>query len=87
MSKILTFFAIGVVVVSLGLMGGLLNEKDKNFDCNDLGIIYLKPSEKEYMQYIKDDNLIVSIPEEDLITAKTEILNCYNIDLYLGYLK
>lgn len=82
----LVCFAFGIVLIgSIFVYEGL--NKENKLDCNNLGVVYLKPSEKQYMQTIKDDYLIVSIPEEDLITAKTEVLNCPNADLYLGYLK
>ena len=63
------------------------SNKEKDTDCKNFGVIYLKPSEKQYVNSISNNlDVIVSIPEENQISGRTEILKCDQLNL-INYLE
>ena len=85
--RLLVAFFGFVLVVGIFSFVGYDSEKEDNFSCDNLGLIYAKPSEINKLSEFKEYGAIIRIPELDIHSAKTEVLKCPNIDLYLGYLK
>ncbi len=79
--KIKYFLVMGMVVLLVGSMGLIFYNPSEKIDCNSFGAIYLKHSELSSASEIADNlNVIVVIPEEDQIIARTSILDCENFN-------
>lgn len=63
-------------------------EKKQTYDCDNLDVVYLKPSEKSLAGVVaRNIKGIAVIPEENYLVADTEILlQCDNID-FSDYIK
>ena len=76
MNKIYLSGIVGVVILTLLFSMIFLNLTNQT-DCNEFGVIYLKPSELSQASEISDNfNSIVSIPELDKIVGSAELLKC-----------
>ena len=73
--------ALTIAVILIGGYFVFMNEQQSKIDCNTFGVIYLKPSEREYASEFADRiNGIIVIPETNELIARTEILDCPNFD-------
>jgi len=78
--------ALTIAVIIIGGYFVFFNEQPSEIDCNTFGVIYLKPSEREYASGLANKvNGIVVIPETNELIARTEILDCPNFD-YSDYI-
>ncbi len=74
--KILSYSLLFILAFAIGYVGFSYYENQNNVDEASLGILYLKPSEKEMIPEIrKDYDGIIVIPETMEIYGKTEKLN------------
>ena len=75
----------GLLISSFFLIGIFYNPLEK-IDCDSYGAIYLKSSESNKSSEIADSlSVVVAVPEENKIIARTEILECPSFD-YNSYL-
>jgi len=77
-----------LVVIFLVLVGYyfLFYNKTQKIDCDNFGVVYLKPSELQYASALANKiNGIVVIPELNQIIGRTEILDCPFFD-YSNYI-
>jgi len=73
-------FLIGIgILISCVL---IFYQENKDICDKGFGIIFLKPNEKHLISEILEDNpnIIVVVPEENLIQGNSEILNCPNLN-------
>lgn len=84
--KIFFILSISILLVGTFSFATAIITTDK-FSCDNLGIIYIKPSEINSLQGFKDMGIIIKIPEYDRFIANSKVFQCENIDLYLGDLK
>jgi hypothetical protein len=87
MKKRILFCVLIGVFVFFSLSFIINTDKDKEFSCDNLGIVYAKELEIDSMSTIKDKGVIIFYPELNIYSAKTEVLECPTIDLYLGHLR
>jgi hypothetical protein len=82
--SIIILMAIGVLLIGIvGFFNLVKNEqKEIVYDCDDLDVVYLKPSEKSQAGTIaRQIKGIAVIPEENYLVADTEILlQCDDLD-------
>lgn len=78
---LLIFIMISFLMVNLYFhFQNYPKEKPIQLDCNNLGVVYLKPTEKGNIDH-NNPNIVWIIPESKEIIAKTEILECPMFDV------
>ncbi len=77
-TKYWLMIGVFVIAVSVGL---ILYDFPEKIDCNSYGAIFLKPSESTQSSKIADSlSVVVVVPEENKIIARTEILECLSFE-------
>ena len=84
MNKHLTIFLVLIVLGGIFAVVPLFH--NNKIDCNEIGGVYLKPSEMNSVSGLAKKGMIVIIPEENQVVAETEILDCPSFN-YKNYIR
>lgn len=87
--KVTIALMLGLLILGTGTLLFIDNQEEVvTYDCDNLDVVYLKPSEKHLSGKIaREIKGIVVIPEENYLVADTEILfQCDDLD-FSDYIK
>lgn len=82
--RIALILSLAVIAICFSLI--VNTHYDKKIDCDNIQVVYLKPSEIQHASEIANKiNGVVVIPELNQLVSNTEILHCENFD-YTNYI-